>query len=158
VDLAFSPKAVYYPRAAYLFEVYQGILSAAEISLGYRGMDFGSGHVDQFLGSLGYYFGNYYAVWRWYYSRENSGDRLAWLATLRRYFSAENFIFLGYGRGTRLQDFATLEDVRADQSWVLLAGFNWYFLKQIKLQTYYSIGDEQVLRRQTLFISTGYRW
>ncbi|MDH4270871.1 MAG: YaiO family outer membrane beta-barrel protein [Candidatus Aminicenantes bacterium] len=157
-DLAFSPKAVYYPKASYLFEVYQGVFAAAEISLGYRGMDFDSEHVDQFLGSLGYYFGNYYALWRWYYSRENSGDRLAWLANIRRYFSAENFIFLGCGRGTRPEDFVTLEDVRADQSWVFLAGFNWYFWKQIKLQVYYSLEDEQALRRQTLFVSTGYRW
>ncbi len=158
VDLAFSPTAVYYPKASYLFEVYQTVFSAAEISLGYRGMNFNSEHVHQFLGSLGHYFGNYYAFWRWFYSRENSGERFAWLANLRRYFSAENFIYLGCGRGARPEDFLTLEDVRADQSWVFLAGFNWYFWRPVKLQVYYSLEDEPALRRQTLFISTGYRW
>jgi YaiO family outer membrane protein len=158
MDLAFSPKAVYYPKASYLFEVYQAVFSAAEISLGYRGMDFDSGHIDQFLGSLGYYFGNYYAFWRWFFSRENSAERFAWLANLRRYFSAENFIYLACGRGARPEEFLTLEDVRAGQSWIFLAGFNWYFWRQVKLQVYYSLEDDQVLRRQTLFISTGFRW
>jgi YaiO family outer membrane protein len=158
VDLVFSPKAVHYPKASYLLEVYQGVLSAAEISLGYRRMDFGSEQINQFLGSVGYYFGNYHAFWRWYYSRENSGLRVSWQANLRRYFSAENFVFLGCGRGARPEDFKTLEDVRADQSWVFLAGFNWYFWRQIKLQVYYCLEDEQALRRQTLFLSTGYRW
>jgi hypothetical protein len=52
----------------------------------------------------------------------------------------------------------TWEDYSADQSWVFLAGFNWYFLKKIKLQAYYSVGDEGAVRRNTLLISTGYRW
>jgi YaiO family outer membrane protein len=158
VDVAYSPQAVHYPRAFYQLEVYQGVFFAAEISLGYRGMDFPSEHVSQFLGSMGYYFGRYYAVWRWYYSRENSGGRLFWQANLRRYFSADNFIFLGFGQGTRPDDFKTLEDVRADQSWIYLIGFNWYFWRQIKLQLHYSLEDEQALRRRTLFISTGFRW
>ncbi len=158
IDLAFSPKAVYYPKASFLFEVYQAIFSAAEFSLGYRRMNFNSEHIDQPLGSLGYYFGNYYAYWRWFYSGMNSGGRFAWMGNLRRYFSAENFVFLGCGRGTRPEDFVTLEDVRADQSWIFLGGFNWYFWRQLKLQVYYSLEDEPAQRRQTLFISTGFRW
>jgi YaiO family outer membrane protein len=158
LDLAFSPKAVHYPKASYHLEIYQAVFASAEISLGYRRMDFDSERVNQLLGSLGYYIGRYYAFWRWYYSRENGVDRLAWLANLRRYFSAENYLFLGCGRGARPEDFRTLEDVRADQSWIFLAGFNWYFLRQIKLQVYYCLEDDQALRRQTLFLSTGYRW
>ncbi len=158
MDFSYSPKGVYYPKTAYLFEAYQAVLSSAEISLGFRKMNFSSERVFQYLGSLGYYFGNFYGYWRWYYSNGNTGDRFAWLANLRRYFSADSFVFVGYGRGVRTEDVMTLEDFRADQNWVFLAGFNWYFLKQIKLQAYYSVGDEGALRRNTLFISTGYRW
>ena len=158
LDLAFSPKSVHYPGGSYLLEVYQGVLSGGEVSLGYRRMDFASAHVSQVLGSLGYYFGNYYAFWRWFYSGEESGDRFSWLANFRRYFSAENFAFLSFGRGARPEEFVTLEDVRASQSWVLAAGFNWYFLNKIRLHVYYSRGNEQALRRQTLLISTGFRW
>lgn len=158
LDLAFSPKRVHYPGGSYLLEIYQGILSGGEVSLGYRRMDFSSEHISQFLGSLGAYFGNFYAFWRWYYSREKNGDRFAWLANIRHYFSTENYLFLGGGRGVRQEDFLTLEDVRAGRSWVLAAGFDWYFLEKIRLRMYYSRGNEQALRRQTLLISTGYRW
>jgi len=158
MDFSYSPRGLYYPETAYLFEAYQAVLSSAEISLGFRKMNFSSERFFQYLGSLGYYFGNFYAYWRWYYSNGQPGYRFAWLANLRRYFSADSFVFIGYGRGVRTEDVITLEDFRADQSWVFLAGFNWYFLKQIKLQAYYSVGDEGALRRDTLFISTGYRW
>jgi len=158
IDFSYSPRGVYYPETAYLFEAYQAVLSSAEISLGFRKMNFSSERVPQYLGSLGYYFGNFYAYWRWYYSNGKTGDRFAWLANLRRYFSADCFVFVGYGRGVRTEDVMTLEDFRADQSCVFLAGFNWYFLKKLKLQAYYSVGDEGASRRHTLFISTGYRW
>ena len=158
IDFSYSPRGLYYPDTAYLCEAYQAVLSSAEISLGFRQMNFSSERLFQYLGSLGYYFGNFYAYWRWYYSNGDTGDRFAWLANLRRYFSADSFVFVGYGRGIRTEDVITLEDFRAQQSWVFLAGFNWYFLKKIKLQAYYSVGDEREWRRNTLFISTGYRW
>jgi YaiO family outer membrane protein len=155
MDLSYSPKGVYYPETAYLFEAYQAVFSSAEISLGFRRMNFAWEHVSQYLGSLGYYFGHYLACWRWYYS---PGEPFAWLASLRRYFSEESFIFIGCGRGIRTEDMVTWEDYRADQGWVIQAGFNWYFLRKIKLQAYYSVGDEGAERRNTLFLSTGYRW
>jgi len=158
MDFSYSPSGVCYPETAYLFEAYQAVLSSAEISLGFRKMDFIAERVSQFLGSLGYYFGNFYAYWRWYYSIGDTGDRFAWLANFRRYFSADSFVFIGYGRGVRTEEAMSLEDFRARQSWVILAGFNWYFLKKLKLQAYYSVGDEGAVRRNTLFISTGYRW
>jgi len=158
MDLAYSPRGHCYPETAYLLEAYQAVFSSGEISLGFRRMNFASERFFQYLGSLGYYFGNYLAYWRWYYSPEDTGDRFAWLANLRRYFSADSFLFVGYGRGVRTEDIVTWEDFRANQSWVFLAGFNWYFLKKIKLQAYYSVGDEGAVRRHTLFISTGYRW
>jgi YaiO family outer membrane protein len=158
LDLTYSSKALYFPKTATAIEVYQGILKAAEVSLGVRRLNFVSNPVTQYVGSLGYYFGNYYAYWRWYYSADGPSNRFAWLANLRRYFSEDSYIFAGYGRGTRPYDHITLEDFRAGRSWIFLAGFNWYFLRRIKLQAYYSLGDEAGLRRNTLFLSTGYRW
>jgi YaiO family outer membrane protein len=153
--LAYSPRGIFYPETAYLFEAYQAVFSSAEVSLGFRRMNFARERVSQYLGILGYYFGHYFAYWRWYHS---PGDPFAWLANLRRYFSADSFIFVGCGRGVRTEDIVTWEDYRADQSWVFLAGFNWYLAKKIKLQAYYSVGDEEAVGRSTLFISTGYRW
>jgi YaiO family outer membrane protein len=158
IDLAYSPRGLCYPETAYLFEAYQAVFSSAEISLGFRRMNFAWERFSQCLGSLGYYFGHYLAYWRWYYSPGNTGNPFAWLANLRRYFSADSFIFIGCGRGIRTEEIVAWEDYRADQNWVFLAGFNWYFLKKIKLQAYYSVGDEGAVRRNTLFISTGYRW
>lgn len=155
IDFSYSAKGVCYPETAYLVEVYQAAFSAAEISLGIRQMNFARERVSQYLGSFSYYFGRYLACWRWY---DSPGEPFAWLASLRRYFSAENYIFAGYGRGVRTEDIVTWEDYRADQSWVFLAGFNWYFLKRIKLSVYYSVGDEGAERRNTLFFGTGYRW
>jgi YaiO family outer membrane protein len=155
IDLSYSPRGDYYPETAYLVEAYQGVLSSAEISLGFRQMNYAREHVSQYLGSLNYYFGNCLGSWRWYYS---AGDPFAWLASLRRYFSAENFIFVGCGQGVRTEDVVTWEDYNTDQGWIIQAGFNWYLLGTIKIQAYYSVGDEGAGRRNTLFLSTGYRW
>jgi len=158
LDMAYSPRGIYYPETAYLFEAYQAVFSSAEISLGYRRLNFAAEGISQFLGSLGYYWGNCYAYWRWYYSAEDPGDRFAWLANIRRYFSADSYIFIAAGQGLRTEDIVTWEDYRANQEWIFQAGFNWYFLGKIKLQAYYAVGDEGDVRRNTLFISTGYRW
>ena len=158
LDVAYSAKAVHYPGISYLLEVYQGVFSGGEVSLGFRRMDFSKEHVSQFLGSLGVTFGNFYASWRWYYSREKSGDRFAWLTNIRHYFSAENYLFLGGGRGARPEDFLTLEDIRSHQTWVFLGGFNWYLWRRIKLHVCYSQEEGPSLRRRTLFMSTGFRW
>jgi YaiO family outer membrane protein len=158
IDLAYSPQGVYYPETAVLLEAYQAVFSAAEISLGVRRMNFAAEGVTQYLGSLGYYSGRYYATWRWYYAPGNSPDRFSWLANIRRYFSADSFLFFGLGNGLRTEDVETWEDYRADQRWVFLAGFNWYLLSKVRLQAYYSAGDEGSARRRSLFLCLGFRW
>jgi YaiO family outer membrane protein len=158
LDAAYSPQGLYYPETAYLFEAYQAVFSSAEISLGFRRMNYAAQGITQLLGSLGYYWGNFYAYWRWYYSAESSGSSFAWLANVRRYFSADSYIFIAGGQGVRTEDVVTWEDYRVDQSWVLLGGFNWYLLGRIKLNAYFSIGKEGDVRRGSLFLSTGYRF
>ena len=158
IDLAYSPRGVYYPETTFLLEAYQALFSAAEVSLGARRLNFAAEGVTQYLGSLGYYFGRYYAYWRWYYAPGDSPDRFSWLANIRRYFSADSFLFIGLGSGLRTEDSLTWEDYRADQRWVFLAGFNWYLLGRIKLHAYYSVGDEGPVERHSLFLGLGYRW
>ena len=155
VDIAYSPSYECYPRTAYLFEAYQSVRGSVEVSFGFRRMNFAQEGVSQYLGSLGYYFGRYLAYWRWYYA---PGEPIAWLANIRRYFSTDSFLFIGFGQGLRTEDVVTWNDYRADQSWVFQAGFNWYVLRKIRLQAYFSSGDEGAVRRNTLFIGTGYRW
>jgi len=158
IDLAYSPQGVHYPETAALFEAYRAVFSSAEVSLGVRRMNFATAGFTQYLGSLGYYFSHYFAYWRWYYSPEDPADPFAWLAYIRRYFSADNFVFIGFGGGLRTEDIVTWEDYRTDQRWVFLAGFNWYFLGKIKLLAYYSAAEEGAVRRNSLFLSTGFRW
>jgi YaiO family outer membrane protein len=158
IDAAVSPQAFYYPRSSFLAEVYQGLLSSAEISLGYRRMNFSSAPVSIYLGSVGYYAGRFYPYIRWYYTPEEKGDAFSWIVNLRRYFSEVSYLYIGYGRGSRPFDIMTGEDLLVESSSVFLAGFDWYIRDRIKLQFVYSLRDEGVLRRSTLFLCTGYRW
>jgi YaiO family outer membrane protein len=158
IDAGFSPKAVHFPELSYLAEIYQGLLSSAEISLGYRRMNFSEAPVSVYLGSVGYYAGQYYPYIRWYYTPEERGNAFSWTVNLRRYFSEVSYLYIGYGRGSRPFDIVTGEDLLVEKSSVLLAGFDWYVLDRIKLQFVYSLKDEGDLRRSTLFLSTGYRW
>jgi YaiO family outer membrane protein len=158
VDLSYAPRAGFYPRWSYLLEAYQGLLSAAEISVGYRRQEFDALAVSQFLGSLGYYLGNYYACFRWYFSGPEAGDRFSWILNLRRYFSETSYIFAGFGQGARSKDIVTLADWRADERAIFQAGFNWCFFERIRLQLVYLSGAEGPLHRTTLYLCTGYRW
>jgi YaiO family outer membrane protein len=157
-DLALSSKAVHFPRAAYLLEVYQGLLTSAEISLGFRQMNFPEGVVSQYLGTVGYYFGNYYAYWRWYYSRTNAHGQFSWAANIRRYFSKDDYVFAGFGWGTKPYELTTIEDFRLHQTWLVMGGFDWTFFGKLRLKLYYSWSDEGPIHRQTLYLSPGYRF
>ncbi len=158
IDVAISSNALYYPESSYLAEIYQGLLSSVEISLGYRRMNFAAAPVSIYHGSVGYYAGRYYPYIRWYYTPGERGNVFSWTVNLRRYFSEVSYLYIGYGRGSRPFDIVTDEDLLVEQSSVFLAGFDWYVLDRIKLQFVYSLRDEGDLRRNTFFLGTGYRW
>lgn len=158
-DFNYSPKAIHYPYTSYLVEIYQALFSSTEVSLGYRRMNFRSNPVSIYLGSLGYYVGKYYSFFRWYYTPKERGNFLSWILNIRRYFSKDNYLFIGYGQGSRPFEVITLEDLLVSRSWIFLAGFDWYFLKRIKLQFFFSHRNEKGdLKRNTFFVITGYRW
>jgi YaiO family outer membrane protein len=159
VDLDYSPKAVHYPRTSYLFEVYQSFLQAAEISLGYRRMNFANEAVSVYLGSFGYYLGNLYPFLRWYYTPEDEGDNFSWTMNVRRYFTKDSYLALGYGQGSRPFDIITSEDILVRKSWIFLAEWNWYFWERIRLKVQFTHRNEKDgPTRNAIFVATGYRW
>jgi YaiO family outer membrane protein len=158
VDAAYSPQAVHYPESMYLCEIYQGISSSWDVSLGYRRLNFAPEQVDVYLGSLGCYLGKYYSFFRWYHTPGAAGETFSWTFNLRRYFGDSSYVYGAYGRGSRPFDISTVEDLRLRQSWILSAGFDWYLIRHLKLQLNYTYREEEGLRRNLLYIGTGYRW
>ncbi len=158
INASVSPQAFHFPESSYLAEVYQGLLSSTEISLGYRKMNFSRAAVSIYLGSIGYYAGRYYPYIRWYYTPEENEDDFSWTVNLRRYFTEVSYLYIGYGRGSKSFDIMTGDDLLVESSSVFLAGFDWYIWNRIKLQFGYSLRDEGALRRSTFFLGTGYRW
>jgi len=159
VDLQFSSDAIHYPGTSYIVEVYQSLFQAAEISLGYRRMNFANETVSVYLGSVGYYAGSYYPVFRWYYTPEDEGENFSWFVNVRRYFTKNSYLALGYGRGSRPFDIVTVEDVRVQKSWIFLAEWDWCFLERIHLKVQFTHRNEDNgPTRNGLFVATGYRW
>jgi YaiO family outer membrane protein len=159
IDILFSPEAIHYPNSSYTLELYQSFLGSAEISLGYRRMNFEIEPVNVFLGSVGYYVGNYYPYVRWYYTPEDEGNNFSWFVNLRRYFTKNNYLALGYGQGSRPFEIITIEDVFVRKSWIFLAEWDWTILKRIHLKVQFTHrNEEDGPTRNALFVATGYRW
>lgn len=159
IDFNYSPDAVHFPSTSYIFEVYQSFLHAAEISLGYRRMNFTNEEVSVYLGSVGYYVGNYYPFLRWYYTPEDEGQNFSWFVNVRRYFTKDNYVALGYGQGSKPFEIITIEDVFIQKSWIFLAEWEWYFLERIRLKVQFTHRREQDgPTRNVIFVATGYRW
>ncbi len=159
LDLNYSPEAILFPRTSYLLEVYQGMFGSAELSVGYRRMNFEDEAVSVFLGSVGYYAGNYFPFFRWYYTPEEEGTNFSWFMNVRRYFSKDSYLAVGYGRGTRPFDILTKEDVLVRSDWIFFAEADWYFLNRIRLKIQFMHrSEEEGLKRNAIFVATGYRW
>jgi YaiO family outer membrane protein len=157
-ELDYGTPAVAFPRLSYLAEVYQGFLSAAEASVGAWRMNFPGRAVTVALGSLGYYLGNYYPYVRLNYSRDQGRYSFSWTLNARRYFSAENYVYLGYGEGSLLFESPTLQDLFANRGRIYLAGAVWYVARKVRLELHFTHASEQGLVRNTFVLSTGYRW
>jgi YaiO family outer membrane protein len=159
LNLNYSSEALLYPQISFLAEVYQTFLSSAEFSLGYRRMNFRTNPISIYLGSLGYYLGRFYTYFRWYYSLEDKVNTFSWTINIRRYFSKDNYVSLGYGQGSRPFDVSTIDDFLITQSRIFQAGFIWYFFKGIRLEFHFSHTDEKASPdRNTFYACTGYRW
>jgi hypothetical protein len=80
------------------------------------------------------------------------------MASLRRYFSEENYLAIGYGQGSTPADIVTLEDFLVGQSHVFLVGLNCHVFQRIRLQLYFTMNHGGGIQRNTPFLGTGYRW
>lgn len=159
IDFSLSPDAIHYPRTSYVLEIYQSLLRASEISLGYRRMNFASQSVSIYLGSLGYYLGSFYPFFRWYYTPEDNGHNFSWTVNVRKYFTKDSYLSLGYGQGSRPFDIITIEDMLVLESRIFLAEWNWFLWKRIRLQVQFAHRNEKDgPTRNAVFVSTGYRW
>lgn len=158
-DFSYSPKAFHFPRTSYLFELYQGLPPSFEISMGYRRMNFADKGVSIYLGSVGYYLGNFYPCLRWYYTPEEKGAGISWVMNVRRYLSNESSVALGYGQGSKPFEIATIEDVFVTKSWILLAEWDWYLLRHVRLKVQFlHRSEENGPSRNSVFVATGFRW
>ena len=159
VDVSIAPDAVYFPRLSTRFEVFQGALDAAEFSLGYWRLEFPGEAVNVYMGSAAYYLGSYYAVLRLTHNPVAGPAKTSWMAQVRRYFSDIDYVYVGYGRGERPFEIGTVEDLLVHRSWALVAGAKWHLRRTWKLE--FSAGrvsDDSGLSRDTIAVSTGYRW
>jgi len=157
-ELDYASPAVSYPQWSYLMEIYQGLFSAAEASLGVWHMTFPGRPVTVMLGSLGYYWGNYYPYVRFNVSRDSGRSSFSWVLNVRRYFSAENYVYAGFGMGSLLTEGPAVSDVWAGRGTVWLAGVTWYVFQKIRLEGHFSSTTESGLTRTALTLSAGYRW
>ncbi len=158
IELSYSGKEFVYPRLSYLAEIYQGFFSAAEASIGVWRMNFSDRPVTVALGSLGYYLGNYYPCVRLNYGGEQGRHSFSWVLNVRRYFSAENYVYLGYGQGRLLHENPAAEDILTERGDLYLAGMVWYIARKVRLEFHFSRTAESGLARNTFQVTTGYRF
>lgn len=159
IDLGYSPRAVHYPRTSFLGELFFSFIPATEVSLGYWQMNFPAEKVGLIVGSFGYYFGNYYAVFRGTYNPDPEKRSFSWTGILKRFFADQNYLYVGYGRGARPYEIMTIQDYLIRPSWQFMAGIAWHFFGVIRLEVHFStIREEGGPRNDTLSISPGLRW
>ncbi len=158
LQMSYSSPAIYFPQYAFTAELYHALSQSWDISAGFRRLGFSEQKVMIYLGSLGRYFGPVLTFLRWYYTPRAGGSDFSWTANLRRYFSTSNYLFLGYGQGSRPFELVTLEDYRVERSWVFFAGADWALFDRLRLQFNFTHRDEGNLKRNLFFLSAGFRW
>ena len=121
-------------------------------------MNFTGQSVNILLGSIGRYFGQTIAFFRWYYTPKSEGEAFSWTINLRRYFTDSSYIYAAYGRGSKPFDIVSIEDYSVTRSWVFFTGLDWTIRQRIRIQLNYTYRNEGELRRNLLFVGAGYRW
>lgn len=71
----------------------------------------------------------------------------------------DNYVFLGYGIGSRPFEIMTLDDLWSTQTQLFLAGFNFFVIKNIRIQFFYTYqGEKQGLKRNSFLLISGVRF
>lgn len=159
LDLNYSTPANSLPRTSWLLEIYQHLYDGLEGSLGYWRMHFRTTNVSVYLGSLGYYFKDYYFSLRGYYTPEETGKNFSWVVQGRKYFGPENYFYLSFGSGSRPFEITNLGDLIFIKSLLFGGGFNFYFMTHWKLEGHFSlIKEKDDPHRTTVSLTGGYRF
>ena len=157
-EIDYATPAAAFPRWSALAEVYQGFFTAAEASVGVWRTSFPGRPVTVGLGSLGYYLGSYYPYVRVNYGSDQARHSFSWVANIRRYFSEENYVYLGYGQGTHLLEDLTVQDLLPTRGDIFLLGAVWYVWRSVRVEAHFSRVTETALKQTTFQLTLGYRW
>jgi YaiO family outer membrane protein len=133
-DLSLSPGADFAPKSSFHLEVYQSVLRRFELSLGVRRLSFPGDGVTLLAGSAAGYWGRWYGSVRALYADPGAGGGITWMAGLRRYVSAESYVWATIGRGARAFEPGALEDILIAPSWFVELGADVYVLRDVKLR------------------------
>jgi YaiO family outer membrane protein len=159
VDINASPGgAKLYPQVGYLLEIYQALSGSWDISAGFRRMEFEGNPVSIFIGSLGLYSGAFYTNARIYYSPKSRESKVSWLLLTRWYFQNRNYLYAGYGQGTRSMEIAATGDLDYRDVNTMMVGLNVTVFGRLHLVGSYNRLNDRVVGRNTFSIGAGYTW
>jgi YaiO family outer membrane protein len=144
LNYGFSQSSLF-PKHRFGAELYSKLAPSLEGSLGMRHLFFSTeSKVTMYTGTVGYYFGNYWASFRPYFIPSSAGVSSSASMTMRRYFGdAETYVSLHAGIGFSA-------DERPIQSSTGFAGQEVFFLKSQMV----GLGWQQSTGSTSLFLAT----
>lgn len=147
-----------YPKAAGLVEIYQALSGSWDISAGFRRMEFEGNPVSIVIGSIGLYAGPFYTNARVYYSPKSRESSISWLLLTRWYFKDRNYLYGGYGQGTRSIEIAATGDLDYQDVRTMMIGLNVTVFRRMHLLASFSRLNDRGVGRNTFSIGAGYLW
>jgi YaiO family outer membrane protein len=100
-----------YPGNRYGGEIFQSLGAGYEASFGFRQLNFPSGGVTLWTGSVAKYIGNYYIYVRPYYTPSNIGTSSSWTLGMRYYLDDQQYLAASVGQGLSVQQDPSLNVV-----------------------------------------------
>ena len=98
-----------FPKWRVAIEPYQVLPWSFELSLGFKYFEFTNAAVRLYTGSLGYYYGNYWFAYRFYFAPKSLSSNYSSEIYIRRYlFDTDNYLTLRIGIG--LVSYSKFED------------------------------------------------
>lgn len=159
VDLNYSPGgASLYPESSGLIELYQALTGSWDVSLGCRYMKFASEKVFVTFGFFGAYVGPFYSTLRIYYSPKSTESKVSWIFLSRWYFADRNYLYGGYGRGSRSVEIVSTEELNLQDVRTMLAGIDVTVFRNLHVLGSYARLTDRGVTRNTLTVGLGYKW
>ena len=113
LNAGYSSSSIY-PKYRFGGEIYQGFRRGFDASIGIRHLQFSSGNVNIYTGSIGKYYGNYWISFRPFITPGDVGVSQSGTVLLRRYFEdSDNYVTLSFGAGSSPDErYTTLDQFR----------------------------------------------